>query len=253
METRRLTSELGLPGGVVRIEMDVPMGDVPMERLLPALHATADALVSHAAAQSVAEGKPVSCAAACGACCRQLVPIAPAEARQLAVLVDGLSEPRRTVVKERFAEALRRAEEAGLLPGLEARGASGAGTARETALAYFRLQIACPFLESESCSIYEDRPIACREYLVTSPPANCAAPTPESIDAVHLPTRVWAAVAWEEEGSEDFAKAVWVPLVLSLVWAAKNPRGQDPKPGPELLRSVYARFSRDRTREGKRG
>lgn len=253
METRRLTSELGLPGGIVRIEMDVPMGKVPMERLLPALQATADALVSHAAAQSVAEGKPISCAAGCGACCRQLVPIAPAEARRLAVLVEGLPEPRRTVVKERFAEALRKAEEAGLLPGLEARGASGAETAQATALAYFRLGIACPFLESERCSIYEERPIACREYLVTTPPANCDAPTRESIEMVPLQTRIWAAIAWEEAEGRDLAESEWVPHLMALRWAARSPHGQAPRPGPELLRSVYARFSRDRTREGKRG
>lgn len=253
METRRLTVELGLSGSVVRVEMDVPMGDVPMERLLPALQTTADALVSFSARNSVAEGKPISCAAGCGACCRQLVPIAPAEARQLAVLVEGLAEPRRSVVRKRFAEALRRAGEAGLLPALEARGGPADGAAEETSLAYFQLGIPCPFLEAESCSIYEDRPIACREYLVTSPPANCAAPTRESIDMVYLPTRICAAVAWEEEGSEDFSKTTLVPLVLSLLWAAKNPRGRDPRPGPELLRSVYARFAHDRTRERKRG
>ena len=253
MESRRLTAELGVPGGVVRVETDVPMGSVPMEGLLPALQVTADALVSHAAAQSVGAGRPVSCAAGCGACCRQLVPIAPAEARRLTALVEGLPEPRRSVVRERFGEALRRLGEEGLLPALERRGTSATGTTEETGLGYMRLGIACPFLEAEKSSIYEDRPIACREYLVTSPPANCARPTRETIETVHLPTRVWAAVAWEEAGGGDFAKAEWVPLILSLRWAAKNPHGRAPRPGPELLRSVYGRFARDRAGERERG
>ncbi|HYN40394.1 MAG TPA: YkgJ family cysteine cluster protein, partial [Thermoanaerobaculia bacterium] len=235
MESRRLTAELGVPGGVVRVETDVPMGRVPMEGLLPALQVTADALVSHAAAQSAAAGKPISCVAGCGACCRQLVPIAPAEARQLTALVEGLPEPRRSVVRERFTEALRSVAEAGLLPALERGGESPTVTTEEAGLAYMALGIACPFLEVENCSIYQDRPIACREYLVTSSPAHCARPTRETIESVHLPTRVWAAVAWEEAEGGDFAKTEWVPLILSLLWAAKNPRGRAPRPGPELL------------------
>ena len=180
MESRRLTVELGLPGGIVRVEMDVPMGEVPMERLLPALRTTADAFVAYGAEISVAAGKPVSCAKGCGACCRQLVPLAHAEARQLATLVEELPEPRRSVVKERFADALRRVEAAGLLPSLKGRTGRLAAEAVDLGLDYFRLGIACPFLEDESCSIYHDRPIACREYLVTSPPACCAAPTAET-------------------------------------------------------------------------
>jgi Fe-S-cluster containining protein len=34
----------------------------------------------------------------------------------------------------------------------------------------------CPFLEDESCSIHPDRPLVCREYLVTSPAELCAGP-----------------------------------------------------------------------------
>ena len=250
MDTRQLTVELGLPGGVVRIEMNVPMGEVPMERLLPALRTTADAFVAYGAEMSVAAGKPVSCAKGCGACCRQLVPVAHAEARQLATLVEELPEPRRSVVRERFGEALRRVEAAGLLPSLEGRTERLASEAVSLGLDYFRLGIACPFLEDESCSIYHERPIACREYLVTSPPACCATPTAETIEAVPLPTRVWAAVAREEKGIPNSDPATCVPLVMALGWAARNPEPGTLRPGPEVLQKVYARFSRDRRGEG---
>ena len=59
METRRLTVELALPGGVVRVGMDVPTGEVPMGALLPALRTTADAFVDYAARMSEAAGKPI--------------------------------------------------------------------------------------------------------------------------------------------------------------------------------------------------
>src|SRR5512146_1798111 len=129
METRRLTVELGLPEGRVRVGMDVPTGEVPMSALLPALRTTADAFVSYAAERSAAAGKPVSCAKGCGACCRQLVPLAPSEARRLATLVEELPEPERSEVRRRFEDACTRVEAAGLLPALEGRVAWGAGEA----------------------------------------------------------------------------------------------------------------------------
>ena len=247
MEFRRLTVELALPGGRVGVEMEVPMEEVPMRALLPALRTTADAFVSYAAGQSAARGKPVSCAKGCGACCRQLVPVAEAEARRLAALVEELPEPRRSVVRSRFADAVARAEAAGLLPALEGRADRLVEKNLETGLAYFALGIPCPFLEDESCSIYEERPIACREYLVTSPPAACSEPSRETIASVPLPTRVWAAMAREEKGVPGSEPAPCVPLVAALRWAAAHLDAETLRPGPELLRGVYARFSRDQS------
>lgn len=250
MEIRGLTVDLALPGGTVRVEMAVPMGEVPMERLLPALRTTADAFVAYGAEMSAAAGKPVSCAKGCGACCRQLVPLAHAEARAIAALVEELPEPRRSVVKARFEEAVRRVEAAGLLPAIEGRTGRMAAEAADLGLSYLRLGIVCPFLEDESCSIYEERPIACREYLVTSPPARCAAPTVETIEAVSLPTRVWAAAAREEKGVANSDPAPCVPLVVALGRAAAARDDAPLRPGSEILQKVYARFARDRRGEG---
>jgi Fe-S-cluster containining protein len=52
------------------------------------------------------------------------------------------------------------------------------------------LAIACPFLENESCGIYPHRPLACREYLVTNPAANCSTPSAESIQIVPMPRKL---------------------------------------------------------------
>lgn len=253
METRRLTVELALPGGIVRVGMDVPTGEVPMRALLPALRTTADAFVDYAARMSEAAGKPVSCAKGCGACCRQLVPLARSEALRISQLLEELPEPRRSELKERFEAAVRRVEAEGLLPALEGQAGLAAGNAVDLGLAYFRLGIPCPFLEDESCSIYADRPIACREYLVSSLPARCADPTPEGIESVPLPTRVWAAIAREEAGVPGTEDAPSVPLVMAPRWAAANGGDEPLRPAPELLRSVYGRFSRDRSGEGERG
>jgi len=58
--------------------------------------------------------------------------------------------------------------------------------ARQLGVEYFAQHVACPFLEDESCSIHSDRPLACREYLVTSPALNCERPSESTIEKVNL-------------------------------------------------------------------
>ena len=70
---------------------------------------------------------------------------------------------------------------------------------------------------------------------------------------IELPTRVWAAVAREELDVPDSEPPSCVPLVLAPRWAAANPWGGAPRPGPETLRRVYDRFSRDRSGRGEPG
>jgi Fe-S-cluster containining protein len=69
-------------------------------------------------------------------------------------------------VRARFADSLRRLDEAGLKARLAEAGDAGAqgATVRTLSLEAFALGIACPFLEDEACSIYADRPLACRQH-----------------------------------------------------------------------------------------
>src|SRR5436305_2819221 len=88
---------------------------------------------------------------------------------------------------------------------------------------YFNLGIDCPFLEDESCSIHPDRPLSCREYLVTSPAEHCTAPTRDTIRRVPTPGFAMTAFAILD-GPPPVGKGCrWVPLVLALEWAEANP------------------------------
>ena len=113
------------------------------------------------------------------------------------------------------------------------------GTARNVGLSYFSLGIPCPFLEDESCSIYHDRPVVCREYLVTSPAINCASPSPESVQRVPLPFRIWTAVAACAERRGDAKYLPWVPLSLAPEWATTHAEETASQSGPDLLRKLF--------------
>jgi Fe-S-cluster containining protein len=232
--------ELRISGEPLAVAVTVPGGPTPLADLLPVFRGLTNAVVDRAVAKIEAVGKVVSCRAGCGACCRQVVPVAESEARSLARLVDGLPEPRRTAVRQRFAAAVSALAAVGVLEPLTRAYQSGGASPREVGLDYFRAGVACPFLEDESCSIHPDRPLACREYLVTSPAANCSAPSAESVEMVPLAGKPSAAVMAADRAA---TAAGWVPLVLALDFAAAHPTAPPPRPGPAVVQDVFTRLA----------
>jgi Fe-S-cluster containining protein len=230
-ETVTARGVLSLSGVRVGVEITVPTRAVGLGEVLPAFRSLAGMIVDQAERTEVAEGRKVSCRKGCGACCRQLVPIAEVEARQVLALVEGLPEPWRSEVRARFVEASRRLDQAGLRDGILHPGRLTLDQARSIGMDYFRLGIACPFLEDESCSIHQDRPIACREYLVTTPAEHCSSPSAESVRCVPLPGE--ASQALRKVGAASGAP--WVPLSLAIEWAEAHPDDLPPRPGPEWV------------------
>ncbi len=185
-------------------------------------------------APSDQDQKPVTCGKGCGACCRQLVTVSPAEAFAVADLVDSLPECRRREVEARFTEVEIRLGEASqdsnaidetpfgerLLklddPALDDE--AHYCIARE----YFSLQIPCPFLGSdEACSIYADRPAPCREYLVTSRAECCNDPFANEIDVV--PVSISRSEAMGSLCACLLKTEVQlIPLSLCLAWARSH-------------------------------
>ena len=80
-------------------------------------------------------------------------------------------------IEDRLAVTRDHLAEAGLLPALQDLAESPTQHNDEgndpINRAYYALRLPCIFLEDGACSIYEHRPAACREYLVTSPAELC--------------------------------------------------------------------------------
>jgi Fe-S-cluster containining protein len=235
--------DVRLAVGRLRGQVPVPAGPATPRDLLPALQGLADAVVSSAVQATEAGGQTISCKKGCGACCRQLVPVSETEARRLRDLVNDLPEPRRSAVLARFADARERLETAGLLEELRHPERLSAEQREAFGLGYFRQGIPCPFLEEESCSIHPDRPLICREYLVTSSAEHCARPSPATVRRVPLPGRVSHAATRLGGGAAPTAGR-WVPLVLALEWADAHPSEPPARPGPELLRELLGHLAR---------
>jgi Fe-S-cluster containining protein len=226
-ERGQSTATVRLTVGSLRIAhtITVPERAIEAAEIVPVLQGLVNAVVD-----ASASGKAVSCRKGCGACCRQLVPLSRTEGERLLQVVDALPPARRATVKERFAAAEARIAQAGLT---DRAGRSD----RELSAAYFALGLPCPFLEDESCSIHPDRPLVCREYLVTSPAELCAEPAQEGVTPVPVPKISLAARKLQDDSDE------WFPLALLMAWARRRPLTGKRRRGPEWVQRFLQRMA----------
>jgi Fe-S-cluster containining protein len=217
---RALQIDLQTPHGRIKGNLAVPAGPVRLSEFAWNAMAIDEKLIGMAVASEAGQGRQVSCKKGCGACCRQAVPLSPAEAYLIADVVASMPPDRKQAALERFAGAREKLRE----NGFGDRSLGGGAAEREVlelGLDYFRLGIPCPFLVDESCSIHPHRPSACREYLVTSPSAHCAEPGSKPIRAVPTSgslTEALSKVSALFLGGEPHV----IPMTLALEWAMEN-------------------------------
>lgn len=197
METGEMLSgdlKLDIGGERYELNLTIPAAAVKPQRMLPVFQKLTNEIVDRGIQRSAEAGKPVSCKAACAGCCRQPILISEAEAFNAADLIEAMPAERRNAVKQRFRESREHFEKLDWFNRFDAmsersKAGQDPNLAREFVSLlseYIDQQVACPFLEDEFCSIYDDRPLVCREYLVTSPAANCTSPRPDNTEKLPI-------------------------------------------------------------------
>ena len=242
-ETLTATTELVIGGRKLNLRLVVPAGEVPPESLLPTLHQLCGHIVD-GVEEKVArqDGMAISCTKGCGACCRQHVPISPAEARLMHAIVENMPEPGRSEVRQRFDEAAARLKDSGMLDQAMNYHRLSAEQTKSMAMEYFHLGIACPFLEEESCSIHPFRPLVCREYLVISSPVHCAKLDEEHIRRLKFPVSVASSFA-RMDGVSKEGENRYIPLVMSMEWTEEHGEEVELRPGPKWVQAFFEGLS----------
>jgi Fe-S-cluster containining protein len=240
-------------GVPLKMQMTVPAKPVKPHRMLPIFQQMSNAMVDVSIESAESQGKKISCKAGCGACCRQPVPISETEVYQIAELVEAMPEPRRSVIKKRFADGVEHFKNNGWFDKLNGyfedkhltADPDNIHEALDVVMEYFYEGVACPFLEDEACSIHPDRPIACREYLVTSPAENCAKPTAETIRAIGLlikPSRTMRYFG--STGRLD--SAGYLTLIRALELAEAVPEDFVKKTGERWMADFFSHLSKNK-------
>jgi Fe-S-cluster containining protein len=223
--TERYEVSLNTPAGQLTTAIEVPSGFVPITAIVPLMRRLGEGVQALEEERAVEAGQSISCRKGCAACCRMLVPVSPPEAFALHDWVHGLpDEPRRAILR-RVAEANKKLEQAGLLGPLTALAETDRSLTDEDFEPlnrdYYALRMACPFLENEACSIYDDRPAACRELLVTSPAELCDDIASNPVRPIPVSVRIGTILGllWSDLDGEA---PRLIPLPLALDWADRH-------------------------------
>jgi Fe-S-cluster containining protein len=222
----------------VPLTLKVSMPDYPVKPqvMLPIFQQLSNTFTDIGTQVVERQGKTISCKMGCGACCRQPVPLSEIEIYHVAALVEQMPEPQRNVVKKRFEDAAYHFYKTGWFERYDR--CKDEEEFKVLAFEYFSQGIACPFLEDEACSIHAQRPIICREYLVTSPNELCDNPDNEDIDRIELPMSATHGTC-RVGRSKNLTRKNFQIMVFALLWAEQYPEPFVEKTGEEWLREFF--------------
>jgi Fe-S-cluster containining protein len=134
--------------------------------------------------------KSITCRRGCGACCRQLIPLSIPEAFFLWDMITSLPRDEKAEIGRKFDAISQAMDHAGL-----SSGSAHALKTKNIDQVYFKLGMPCPFLENEQCSIYEHRPLVCRDYYVESRADNCKNPYNQELKKIKIERNVGSLIA----------------------------------------------------------
>jgi len=221
----RFAIAVNTPAGRLNTVLDVPTGFVPITSIVPLARRLGEEILKLEEHQSRETGRTVSCRMGCAACCRMLVPLSPPEAFSLVEYIEQLPTERREAIERKVTDTKADLTEHGLLNRLQAV-ADAERPIADVELepinrAYYALRHPCPFLENEMCSIYEARPAACRELLVTSPAELCDNMVENPVEPVPVSVRIGTVLGllW---ASMNGSSPRLIPLPLALDWARQH-------------------------------
>lgn len=227
------TLTLSTPAGPVSARVELPAEPCGPTAAVHAARQLAAAVYPAHAQASAQAGRPLSCQRGCDACCHHPVPLSPLEALAWAESVEALPEPERAALEARQAQTEALLVEHGLDRLVHA---SLRGERVPLGQAWFHHRVACPALVDRACSLYDARPLVCREFSVTTPAAWCEDPSLGTPTLLPLPSRLSAALL-------RLSAALWpqAPRQVPLPWAlalARSLPPVPPRPGQDWLRAL---------------
>lgn len=246
--TERFEIAINTPAGRLTTAVDVPASFVPVTAIVPMLRRLGEEAQALEEARASEEGRRRSCRKGCAACCRLLVPLSPPEAYALMEFIRSLPARQQERISTRMAQAKSVLLSHGLWHRLLELGESSQPP-DDDALEpinqdYYALRMPCPFLEDDMCSIYEERPAACRELLVTSPAESCDDMSRNEVDPMPVPVRIGPVLGmvWSEL-TETPPRLIPLPIVSD--WVERHQRENEKMwQGSRLLDSALDKMWR---------
>jgi len=246
--TDRFEIAINTPAGRLSTAVDVPTAFVPVTAIVPLMRCLGEEAQALEEARLAAEGATRSCTKGCAFCCHMLVPLSAPEAYALINVIRSWPAEKQERMATRLAEAKSVLLSHGLWHRLLELGESSDPPDDETLEPinrdFYALRMACPFLEEDMCSIYEERPSACRELLVTSPAERCQNMLMNDIIPIPAPVRISPILGllWSEL-TDSPPRLIPLPIVSD--WVERHRQENDKTwQGSHLLDSALDKIWR---------
>lgn len=217
-----MSTDLPFLDGTETVTLDVRDARMGLSGIMPAAWAISEHLTDLAVEREIAQGGEISCRKGCDECCRAyFVTCSPPEAFRILDDVNSLGSSAKQRHLSSLAVAADRYAKSGVAQAAAARDSddSNAGSNIDISAAYWREnKFDCPILRDGACSLYESRPTACREFLVTSPAELCASYNPARVPipfSMEMTLSIWA-------GRIEQLKPTMIPLVNILAWSTNK-------------------------------
>ena len=206
--------ELDILGDTVPFLIEVVPEMIKLSEIVPLAYKLSSRISNLIQEKSIKEGITIPCRKGCSACCDYLVPLSIPEAFHLRETVLALPEYTRNKVINSFLDSAKRIlrKQANDIESMEL---------DQLSRWYSKLNLTCPFLSDNSCSIYEKRPIACREYLVKDTNYFCNPAHGGESQRIELPASILECLGkLSSELRHTEIEAVMMPL--SIFWTQDN-------------------------------
>lgn len=141
---------------------------ITVDQMVPFARGVADRLIACSVDHLARDNKCVSCQKGCSACCNYLVPLSVPEAIHMS---KELAATEHDFTNEIVKSCVGASEK--IINAHNSYIENSDGAIESLSDWYRQMNLQCPFLHDSICRIYDYRPIACREHMVTSASKDC--------------------------------------------------------------------------------
>jgi Fe-S-cluster containining protein len=167
--------ELNILGKQLNFNAGVAKRQARLADIVPLARTVCTKIIDAVAESTFRKGVGISCRKNCSACCSYLTPLSVPEVFSMSEEVFAMPANQSKAILQSCLDAAKK-----ILDNIPESfdvhlTANSPNQVRQLSIWYAGLKLPCPFLSGGLCTIYEQRPITCREHIATGSPSLCEA------------------------------------------------------------------------------
>jgi len=221
-DTEIISFELDVGGKTVQFRIDVAAKQATLADIVPLARRLSTKLAILFLERLRENGQSIPCCKGCSACCSYLIPLSVPEVFRLREELLAMPPSKSSRILKSCVIAAKRILQKSP-EDLDANKLTKNNLTQTDEISkwYASLKLTCPFLSDSLCVLYEQRPLACREHIVTGSNFFCQSDHRDEPNVVPMPVSVLDALGQLTAELEDLnIEAVMLPLAFA--WAQDN-------------------------------